>query len=1475
MRKAKILAILILSVLVVFSGVMLTFSAGKDTEFINSDCFADYENAYYYVGENGYVYDINHEIFISKSINQVAPYREKLYYSEGNKVHCVNLKNGNNSVVFTADKNITSFSLYDGDIYALVNGKILRKSLTFFYETQIETDKKVSSFWIEQAGTISYMFLEEDFIYTLDLSSKSIEEEVNFKSYFRGSVPVVTSEPKGGSLVSPNSMGITSLQQKFPHGKYWNHGTAPNNPDGYTSNPCTHHGSGCNYSGSCGCNSFSSAIQCHGYALKCGYDATGSNPNNWPKKYNLDTLKAGDVIRYNNYSGGQHTLFVIGVSGNTVTVTDCNWSNNCNIRWNATFSKTTLSSRLVYLMVAPYEIGDSSVVYTVYFDPTGGQVSPTQKSVTHGKPVGELPVPAERTGYNFIGWYTSATGGTKITESTVVNSNTTYYARWEEQTFTISFDKNGSLSGTLPETITKRYSQPAVVTTRYKNFSLKGYTAIGYNTRPDGSGDSYAFDCTITKNENMTLYVHWNPNEYKLTFNAGSGATVSPYFKYVYYERAVGELPVPEKTGYDFLGWFTSSTGGVQVTSGYVYTELRDISVYARWQEKTYTVTYSANGGDNAPAAQTKYYFSNLTLSSQTPTRAGHIFKGWCASSSADRVDYNPGQNYTENSNLNLYAVWEREKYEVKFDSNGAYGTVPSQIKEYGIDLTLTTAVPTKTGYSLSNWNTQPSGTGTKYYPGGIYSNNSPITLYAIMAPNKYTLSFVLQNGSGNTDSVTCTYDSTYPALPQPTRVGYTFNGWRTSEGTEIKEGDRVTILSNQTLYDHWTANVYTVTLDQNGGTCESTSVPVTFHSSFGTLPTPTKVGCYFAGWFMENGYQVRPDSIMTQPNDITLKAKYVEKPIVVSFDTGDESIAVRKNKPYGTLPTPAKRGHSFNGWKLENTGTRVTPQTIVSTDQNHLLEADFSANVYRVTFNELGTTANVTYGENFGTLPNYTKNGKVFCGWYTANGEKITEVSNYTHNSNITLYPKFVDTPGENYTAVFVANGVIVDTVTYDSTFQITEPQVPQIAGFDGVWEDYTLKQEPIVIQAIYMAKTYTITFNYGDITDTKNIKFGDCITVPDFEEIEGITFCGWDREIPSKMPNENLVINAILTGEQYVATFIANGDFVYGSVYDENSQDIIVPRVTALSGYSGSWEEYTLQNGGISVLAQYTPEVYQARFYCDNVLTGSVAYTVETYDFKEPSVVFKNGFTGEWEEYTLQVGGTRIDAIYNPNTYTVSFYAGSTLVARVSYLYGAQSIAEPEIPRKVGYSAKWGDYQLSYTNSTVYAQYTPIVYKATFIANGEIVGIVDFTVEDNRLNEPPVPLKNGELGTWETYTIEARDITIHAKYTEINLVIVNYVPKVTLDYRTTVYFKASVENTVPGTSIYWYVDGVKRIKGPDFAMGEAKHSFDLQAKYVKNGVVIAETPIERVEIKTDFFAKVLAWFRAIFKLLPVYKQY
>lgn len=124
---------------------------------------------------------------------------------------------------------------------------------------------------------------------------------------------------------------LVALAEKYPQGRYWNHaGSSSNNPDGYTSTPCTHHSGYCG--ASCSCNYFFGATQCKGYSYKLANELVGTDPRNWDKRYslNISSLCVGDVIRYLNNG---HSIVVVGVSGNTIAYTGANWGRNCLIKW--------------------------------------------------------------------------------------------------------------------------------------------------------------------------------------------------------------------------------------------------------------------------------------------------------------------------------------------------------------------------------------------------------------------------------------------------------------------------------------------------------------------------------------------------------------------------------------------------------------------------------------------------------------------------------------------------------------------------------------------------------------------------------------------------------------------------------------------------------------------------------------------------------------------------------------------------------------------------------------------------------------------------------------------------------------------------------------------------------------------------------------------------------------------------------------
>lgn len=145
----------------------------------------------------------------------------------------------------------------------------------------------------------------------------------------------------------------------------------------------------------------------------------------------------------------------------------------------------------------------------------------------------------------------------------------------------------------------------------------------------------------------------------------------------------------------------------------------------------SYTISYNANGGSGAPSSQTKYYGKSLTLSTAKPTRTGYTFKGWSTANDTT-VEYASGASYTANSSVTLYAVWTANTYTVTYNANGGVAIAWKQTKVYGVDLTLTTEKPARASYEFLGWHTSKTATTPLYLPGGKYTSNASITLYAV-----------------------------------------------------------------------------------------------------------------------------------------------------------------------------------------------------------------------------------------------------------------------------------------------------------------------------------------------------------------------------------------------------------------------------------------------------------------------------------------------------------------------------------------------------------------------------------------------------------------------------------------------------------------------------------------------------------------------------------------------------------------------
>ncbi len=124
---------------------------------------------------------------------------------------------------------------------------------------------------------------------------------------------------------------------------------------------------------------------------------------------------------------------------------------------------------------------------------------------------------------------------------------------------------------------------------------------------------------------------------------------------------------------------------------------------------KTFTVTYDANGGTDAPESQTKTEGAALTLSAKEPVRSGYTFKGWSDTASAASAQYRAGDSYTEDSDKILYAVWSKTFFTITTDANGGHFKDGSSFKNLNYRegdkvYPENFDIPDREGYAFAGW---------------------------------------------------------------------------------------------------------------------------------------------------------------------------------------------------------------------------------------------------------------------------------------------------------------------------------------------------------------------------------------------------------------------------------------------------------------------------------------------------------------------------------------------------------------------------------------------------------------------------------------------------------------------------------------------------------------------------------------------------------------------------------------------------
>ena len=168
------------------------------------------------------------------------------------------------------------------------------------------------------------------------------------------------------------------------------------------------------------------------------------------------------------------------------------------------------------------------------------------------------------------------------------------------------------------------------------------------------------------------------------------------------------------------------------------------------------------NSGYNPASSHGHSGYVEMPALSVISGRTGYTLKGYSQNANATTADLAPGDTlwWTEGGNwshtFTVYCIWQIDTYTVSYNANGGTGAPSAQTKTYGTDLTLSSTVPTRTNYIFQGWATSSTGS-VAYQPGGTYTANAGVTLYAIWAVAAATLNTVSNTTIGSSGTASWT----------------------------------------------------------------------------------------------------------------------------------------------------------------------------------------------------------------------------------------------------------------------------------------------------------------------------------------------------------------------------------------------------------------------------------------------------------------------------------------------------------------------------------------------------------------------------------------------------------------------------------------------------------------------------------------------------------------------------------------------